>query len=257
MDAALGSRANVFYVQRPSGKKTDRQNTSHVIIHPQATSTVARQSLETMISLSKVFPVFYVPSKQKDEAKASTSSTSCKIKADPDFWDILLKLDNCTKKGKNVTRTYVNTERADPASLCINVESYNFQHLLQMLTYPLIKRSSFLTDKMLRLLNVAAQGLAENTDIKPTIVQENCNERPSSALVAKNQTVLEIPEKHLKLAIDVLTSKSCTEDGLDDATAFLLNLSSGPVETRNMVSNHSTTSIQSSLFRLVRVYIIS
>jgi E3 ubiquitin-protein ligase HUWE1 len=89
---------------------------------------------------------------------------------------------------------------------------------------------------MLRLLNVAAQGLADNSDIKPTIVHENCSERASSALVAKNQTVLEIPEKHLKLAIDVLTSKSCTEDGLDDATAFLLNLSSGPVETRNMVS---------------------
>ena len=43
---------------------------------------------------------------------------------------------------------------------------------------------------------------------------------------------LQLLEQHLKLAVDVLTSKSCSEEGLEDATSLLLSLSYGPPPTR-------------------------
>ena len=49
---------------------------------------------------------------------------------------------------------------------------------------------------------------------------------------------LQLLEQHLKLAVDVLTSKSCSEEGLEDATTLLLSLSYGPPPTRyNTISN--------------------
>jgi E3 ubiquitin-protein ligase HUWE1 len=49
-----------------------------------------------------------------------------------------------------------------------------------------------------------------------------------------------VSEQHLKLAIDVLTSKSCSEEGLEDATALLLNMANCPDPTRNMVNINVT-----------------
>ena len=46
---------------------------------------------------------------------------------------------------------------------------------------------------------------------------------------------LQLLEKHLKLAVDVLTSKSCLE-GLEDATNLLLSMSYGPSPTRYVMS---------------------
>lgn len=42
-------------------------------------------------------------------------------------------------------------------------------------------------------------------------------------------------EEQLKLAVDVLTSKSCSEEGLEDATALLLRLSRSCFSTRSVV----------------------
>ena len=44
-----------------------------------------------------------------------------------------------------------------------------------------------------------------------------------------------ISSEHLKLAVEVLTSKSCSEEGLEDVTALLLNLSYGPEPTRDNI----------------------
>ena len=43
-----------------------------------------------------------------------------------------------------------------------------------------------------------------------------------------------IKSEHLKLAVEVLTSKTCSEEGLEDVTALLLNLS-GPEATRDTI----------------------
>jgi E3 ubiquitin-protein ligase HUWE1 len=44
-------------------------------------------------------------------------------------------------------------------------------------------------------------------------------------------------EKHLSLTVEVLTSKSCSEDGLEDATTLLINLSQCSSKTKYMIIN--------------------
>lgn len=91
-----------------------------ILIHPQAAPLVCRHVLDTLISLAKAFPHFLRPDLSREESKlsissqssnrdetspASSRSGSCK---DPDFWEVLLKLDSSslTKKGKSIVKSH-------------------------------------------------------------------------------------------------------------------------------------------------------
>ena len=90
-----------------------------------------------------------------------------------------------------------------------------------MLASPVIRRSSVLTDKLLRLLSLISVGQPD--------VQKNSKGESS------NQENSVIRADHLKLAVEVLTSKACSEEGLEDVNALLLNLSYGPEPTRDTI----------------------
>lgn len=124
LDAALGCRANVFQIQRPSGgKRSDKcSSTPSVTIHPQASPVVIRHALDTLIYLAKSFPNHFVPAKVK-EAKCGEERTKTKEGgATPhtlqrqgsrpgsgsDFWELLVKLDNMnvSRKGKAALQRY-------------------------------------------------------------------------------------------------------------------------------------------------------
>ena len=51
-------------------------------------------------------------------------------------------------------------------------------------------------------------------------------------LVDKN-----IKEDQIQLTVEVLTSKACSEEGLEDVTALMSNLSYGGTETRESILN--------------------
>ncbi|KYN41565.1 E3 ubiquitin-protein ligase HUWE1, partial [Trachymyrmex septentrionalis] len=249
IDAALGCRANVFHIVRHAGKKSERQG-NIIAIHPQAAPTVCRHTLELLISLAKSFPGYFVPIKSKDlddkdsgkekdvsgckeEGGAKNKSASKIGRSDlPDFWDLLLKLDSCaSKKGKSVARTHSNTNLGtEPEHGTTSFEASAFGQLISMLNWSVIKRSSQLTDKLLRLLSLISIGL---TEVNPYRRQEG-GVKNKKTEVNKDQSVA-APEGHLKLAVQVLTSKSCSEDGLEDATALLLNLSHCPDPTRQLI----------------------
>ncbi|XP_018052863.1 PREDICTED: E3 ubiquitin-protein ligase HUWE1 isoform X6 [Atta colombica] len=249
IDAALGCRANVFHIVRHAGKKSERQG-NIIAIHPQAAPTVCRHTLELLISLAKSFPGYFVPIKSKDlddkdsgkekdvsgskeEGGAKNKSASKIGRSDlPDFWDLLLKLDSCaSKKGKSVARTHSNTNLgSEPEHGTTSFEASAFGQLISMLNWSVIKRSSQLTDKLLRLLSLISIGL---TEVNPYRRQEG-GAKNKKTEVNKDQSVA-APEGHLKLAVQVLTSKSCSEDGLEDATALLLNLSHCPDPTRQLI----------------------
>ncbi|KAG8038907.1 hypothetical protein G9C98_003214 [Cotesia typhae] len=245
IDAALGCRANVFHILRHTGKKSERIG-STIAIHPQAAPTVCRHTLELLISLAKSFPGYFVPTKfkesedkskekecsGKEETGAKPKSASKSIKSDiPDFWDMLLKLDcSVSKKGKSVARGHLTSGFGSESEQSLtSFESSAFGQLISMLHWSVVRRSSQLTDKLLRLLSLISIGLTEVNSYRRQDAAKNKKVEPS-----KEQSVA-APEGHLRLAVQVLTSKSCSEEGLEDATALLLNLSHCPDPTRQLI----------------------
>ena len=101
-----------------------------------------------------------------------------------------------------------------------------------MLASPVIRRNSVLTDKLLRLLSLISLGQPDILKKKQTETTTT-SDKDSSEDTSKNQNV--IRSEHLKLAVEVLTSKTCSEEGLEDVTALLLNLSYGPEQTRDTI----------------------
>lgn len=232
MEAALGCHANVFVVNRSIGKRSDRSFTSNIIIHPQAAPIVCRNALDLFISLSKNFPTCLLPLKIKDdkEEKNKTVVSPSKTKGEcTDFWEMLLKLDSASsKKGKSLAKTHNNlslcTEVETP---CVSFEQSAFGQLLCMLSSPVIYRSTQLTDKLLRLLAVITTGMPE--------LSKNVTPPKSQKVKVPRYESVTAPESALNLAVNVLTYKSCSEEGLEDATNLLLNLSNCSIDMSYIV----------------------
>lgn len=187
LEAALGCRANVFQIHRALGKKHATGSNTIVTIHPQAAPIVCRHVLDALISLAKMFPNQFLPSKVKevqkcdsekeregDKTKLTASGATPKTKTiekqdsksenrDTDFWDLLVRLDSLcsSKKGKGIQRTHsnVNSEQ-DPGFK--DYDSSPLGLLMAMLSHPVIKRSQLLTDRLLRLLGLVSSGLSDN-----------------------------------------------------------------------------------------------
>merc|ERR1712240_302944 len=241
MDAALGFRANVFQVQRAQqsgGKKSSSAGLASISVHPQAAPVVCRHTLEVLISLAKGFPVHFLPGAPTATApggQTSDTGESKKQSKPQEFWETLLKLDRecwTSKKGKSVVRSHSSVsikvseeEEASTTSLSFSA----FGHLLSMLSSPVIKRSSLLTDKLLRLLSLISLG---QPDVLKRLDDSARPEEPTERGVLVDKAV---KEDQIQLAVEVLTSKACSEEGLEDVTALLLNLSYGGAQTRESI----------------------
>merc|ERR1719336_1110607 len=244
MDAALGFRANVFQVQRPAhlGKKSSGAGAgASIAVHPQAAPVVCRHTLEVLIYLARSFPIHFLPgtggsqpsSSQPDTAHQPDKKTAAKS---AEFWETLLKLDKeswSSKKGKSVARSHssvsIKSEDEDAASSSLTFSA--FGQLLSMLASPVIKRSSLLTDKLLRLLSLISLGQPSQDILKRL-------DEPSKTEGGQENPLLVdkvIRDDQIQLAVEVLTSKACSEEGLEDVTALLLNLSYGGTSTRESI----------------------
>ena len=188
-----------------------------------------------------------------------------------DIWDTLLKLDQLSssnKKGKSVARSHSSvgslksssaseaaaSGESDDDSGALSFEHSPFGQLLGMLASPVIRRNSVLTDKLLRLLSLISLGQPDilkkkQSSTAPTTTTESTTTTNTTSAAAtpdnKDSSVEPSAEtskpnnvirsEHLKLAVEVLTSKTCSEEGLEDVTALLLNLSYGPEHTRDTI----------------------
>ena len=148
---------------------------------------------------------------------------------------------------------------SDDDSGALSFEHSPFGQLLGMLASPVIRRNSVLTDKLLRLLSLISLGqpdiLKKKQSSTTTTTAEStttsaaaagagaaADHKDSSAAGLSTSDAAEpskpnnvIRSEHLKLAVEVLTSKTCSEEGLEDVTALLLNLSYGPEHTRDTI----------------------
>ena len=222
MEAALGCHANVFVFHRVSGK---RSNFTTVSIHPQAAPIVCKNALDLFTSLSRSFPTFLLPLKPKGK-----STSPLKLKPEmTDFWEMLLKLDAAsTKKGKSLAKGHNINLSAESENTVLSFDQSAFGHLLIQLSSPVIRGSVGLTDKLLRLLSVISSGMPE------LMKAESLR---SSKSISKNFESVSAPETALNLAVNVLTYKSCSEEGLEDVTNLLLNLSNCSIEMSLTILN--------------------
>ena len=185
-----------------------------------------------------------------------------------DIWDTLLKLDQLSssnKKGKSVARSHSSagslksssaaeaaaSGESDDDSGALSFEHSPFGQLLGMLASPVIRRNSVLTDKLLRLLSLISLGQPDILKKKQSSTTTTTAESTTTSAAADNKdssaagSISDAAEpskpnnvirsEHLKLAVEVLTSKTCSEEGLEDVTALLLNLSYGPEHTRDTI----------------------
>ncbi|XP_071495531.1 E3 ubiquitin-protein ligase HUWE1-like [Diadema antillarum] len=351
MDAALGCRASVFKVQRSSKKSSDKQG-SLVCIHPQVAPMVCRHVLDALLALAKEFPYQFIPVSSKKDSKknppgnllnltsgSSTGSSSDRkaatgasqetaddgktvagqsdakagSKLELDFWDLLVRLDNTSQGRKGKVTSRVSTVPAAKEGQDPDTSNSALSKLMAMLSHPVVKRSTALTDKLLHLLSMVTSSLPDGEKDKGSSQQSrtgpgtaiaairqanqsissamrassnrssalavaapSCgdqsnnrsqsggepSESPNSAPVGSpmdtasqelpdTQSVPEeestskaepaapektlIDENLLQLAVEVLTAHTCSEDGLEDATTMLMQLSRGHGSTREAV----------------------
>ena len=214
LEAALGCRANVFQIVRQSGKKHSSANNAQVTIHPQAAPVVCRHVLDALISLAKMFPQQFLPSKakevqtcdsekEKEEDKktnvsvASSGSTSPRGKnverqdskpdsRETDFWELLIKLDAMcsSKKGKGIQKPHSHVTSDNEAAF----KDYNSSplgQLMAMLSHPVIKRSQLLTDRLLRLLGLVSTGLSDGQQTNSANMR--INNPPRGIVILNNE----------------------------------------------------------------------
>nr|XP_023417156.1 E3 ubiquitin-protein ligase HUWE1 [Cavia porcellus] len=335
MDAALGCRTNIFQIQRSGGRKHTEKHASSgstVHIHPQAAPVVCRHVLDTLIQLAKVFPSHFTQQRTKETNCESDRERGSKQACSPcssqttssgictDFWDLLVKLDNMnvSRKGKNSVKSVPVSAGGEGETSPYSLEAFTIGQLMNMLSHPVIRRSSLLTEKLLRLLSLISIALPEN---KLSEAQANSGSSASSTTAASSTTstttttttattiaaatptppaattpVTSAPalvaataistiavaasttvttpttatttvsttttkgskspakvgeggssgadfkmvssgltENQLQLSVEVLTSHSCSEEGLEDAANVLLQLSRGDPGTRDTV----------------------
>lgn len=217
MDAALGCRANVFQVQlKRYGKRSLDNYVAHsVSIHPQAAPIVFRNAMDLLYTLTKVFQNEFLPKKTKDGEKSEENLTGNKKPINTAFWDILVRLENLnsgksSKKGKSALKNQTSTPFNEVEPRSTTFDKSLMGHLITMLTCPLVKASTQLTDKLLHILNLASEGFTEIDE----------------------EEAVPVTQEHLKIIVNVLTSNGCSENGLEQATNLLIRMSNCPDPTR-------------------------
>ncbi|XP_061630934.1 E3 ubiquitin-protein ligase HUWE1 isoform X2 [Phyllopteryx taeniolatus] len=238
-------------------------------------------------------------------AFGSSTATPQSLGISTDFWDLLVKLDNMnvSRKGKASMKTMPLGANAETEGLQLSLETSPLGQLMNMLSHPVIRRSSLLTEKLLRLLSLISIALPDNkatevpaghatpqaanpssgstapvttqgaaaSNIQPTAVGTvasggsgtQSTSSGASLLMFAASTPLPtstgavftakmksssmstdsdnkiasagLTEKQLQLSVEVLTSHSCSEEGLEDAANILLQLSRGDCSTRDTV----------------------
>uniref|UniRef100_A0A8C7QR58 HECT-type E3 ubiquitin transferase n=1 Tax=Oncorhynchus mykiss TaxID=8022 RepID=A0A8C7QR58_ONCMY len=248
MDAALGCRTNIFQIQRGSaaGMTCAGGGGSTVHIHPQAAPVVCRHDLLSSTS-------------ELDSRLCAAASivTGTSLGISTDFWDLLVKLDNMnvSRKGKASMKTLPLGAGGEADGAQFSLEASPLGQLMNMLSHPVIRRSSLLTEKLLRLLSLISIALPDNkaTEVpaghptpQTTTVGAAVAAAGSVSASAQGNTVgvvsgvgvlasTGLTEKQLQLSVEVLTSHSCSEEGLEDAANILLQLSRGDGTTRDTV----------------------
>ena len=259
VNAALGSHARIFQFEHSGKIGTNAK----VHIHPLAGITVCNNILDLLVFLARQFPSSFIPSQlvPKDGGKDKGLSSTVEAREEPpevisNFWYVLLRLDGAaSRKGKGSLKTFQysvpNKSRTDSELFSSSI----IGQLMLLFQQDVIKGSISLTDKLLRVLSIASTAIPKSGLVRRKQEKQDKpeNEEGESSKLADKKVVSETPETEdvfvsepvdsqsvvsrllLKVVISVLTSGRCSEDGLDDSTNLLMNLSRCSVTTRETI----------------------
>lgn len=228
-------------------KKTDGPSTSSAggasssAMTTLATASIANTSKvktpKALTTTSSSSSSSGIASLKKDEQPSTSSAGSSGGAEKPtELWDILGTLDSKISQHRKISAKQTSKpvrEFNEPDVGTFEISP--FAQLIKILGHETVKNSSQLTDKVLRLLSLISVALPDSK-----------NKPGTSSLIRKppqNQQVKQLfddnnqaeAEHHLRVIVQVLTSKACSEDGLEDATTLLLNLSKCSNRTRYII----------------------
>ncbi|XP_054925199.1 E3 ubiquitin-protein ligase HUWE1 isoform X3 [Dermacentor andersoni] len=227
LDAALGCRTSVFQIVRHC---SSRRPCPQVTIHPQASPVVCRHVLDTLISLAKSFPVHFLPEKVRGgppgapssgKTNAGGTSVSCRpssrsapstsgvtspLVAEPgkdgDFWSVLVRLD-CNASGVSAGKRTPKAAPPEEEGSAGSFESSPLAQLISLLAHPVVKRSSVLTDRLLRLLALVSMAIPDQEKNKPPPAAAAAAAPTPAAASTSNNTALDLDGALLGRATEV------------------------------------------------------
>ena len=208
-------------------------------------------------------------------AAASTSSAEdSAAEVISNFWQVLLKLDGAaSRKGKGALNSFQYSDSTSHWQENEMFSASIMGQLMALFQNDLIRNSVTLTDKLLRALSVASSAIPKaglkrrhlqgdksanltittpgNNSSSVTMVEGSGVTIPSEGkpLSVSRRTESEdvfepakvvvesslVDPQLVKVLVGVLTSGRCSEDGLEDATVLLTNLSKCSVPTRELI----------------------
>ncbi|XP_068280787.1 E3 ubiquitin-protein ligase HUWE1-like, partial [Nyctibius grandis] len=269
MDAALGCRTNIFQIQRVPGRKHTEKHAaaaaagSAVHIHPQAAPVVCRHVLDTLIQLAKVFPSHFTQQRGRDPPSDTEHNMNVSRKGKSSA------KPGAGGGGPEPEVTILGLETS-PLGQLMNMLSHGVIRRSALLTEKLLRLLSLISIALPEggkggeggagsgggpvvtggtgttaavaaaggAASPAAQGgsaaaaggAAGGRAKSPAKSPPEAAGGPDPRMAATGLT-----ESQLQLSVEVLTSHSCSEEGLEDAANVLLQLSRGDATTRETV----------------------
>lgn len=192
LNLAFGGCVNIFQLQRVGRKPTDY----FVTVHQQACLDVCKQILEALSFLAKNFPSSFSPSVENYNSTETenldppgpSNLRNKEYGSDNDsqseFWDILVRLNSSTTglKGKATQKTLKDFPKLSETTSFVTSP---LGQILSMLSHPVVKQSTMLTDKLLRLLAVISMSLPE----RPKHLQTQCLNRQHDRTPQDNSVI--------------------------------------------------------------------
>jgi len=247
---------------------------SRVNVHPLAATSICHNILDLLVFLGRNFGSSFLPSELLPRAGGSDKGTSSEGEDEQkkkeeavggevivtSFWQILLKLDSSSgKKGKGALKGFKYCGlKSIPTNQSLFSNSILGQ-LMDLLSLDIIIDNPSLVDKLLKTLSIASNSIPRN-GLKPTsakaqpaaAVQDlstpgasgsEKQEPISSAVLTDKVTSKEgyssdmsiVAPPLLQNVVSVLISGRCSEEGLEEATTLLTNLSKSSIPTREAI----------------------
>lgn len=261
INAALGSHAKIFQLEGESAGKGTAGG-SKVNIHPLAGTTISHNVLDVLIFLARHFGASFLPPDLMPKVAEEKKDDGSDVVSN--FWQILLRLDGAVgRKGKGTMKGFKFLENKGLLTEQELFSSSIIGQLMALFTHDIIGENIALTDKLLRLLSVASSSiprtgmrslttefLLKNLTpiISPVGNQVSATTGESVGITAGKNSRGELEDVFdytvrlsivapplLSSVIAVLTSGKCSEEGLEEATTLLTNLSKCSIPTREQI----------------------